>query len=185
MLSLMEAQALFFQQGYQSLTELESYRKQLSEEVRNVSVCLSIHPSIYLSIYLSIYQLICMSKACKATWTHDWKKRKERKSVKYQLGQMQVLLWGGNISNWSCCKVKKIRSVKFELKKRTEGLLTGMWWYIQRSHDGPSWQEVFCQSEQQQETVCITHGYCVCWQTLLCLQNCKIAWKTAQNFSRV
>uniref|UniRef100_A0A671PD96 Arf-GAP with coiled-coil, ANK repeat and PH domain-containing protein n=1 Tax=Sinocyclocheilus anshuiensis TaxID=1608454 RepID=A0A671PD96_9TELE len=32
MLSLMEAQALFFQQGYQSLTELESYRKQLSEE---------------------------------------------------------------------------------------------------------------------------------------------------------
>ncbi|ROL45572.1 Arf-GAP with coiled-coil, ANK repeat and PH domain-containing protein 2 [Anabarilius grahami] len=32
MLSLMEAQALFFQQGYQSLTELENYRKQLSEE---------------------------------------------------------------------------------------------------------------------------------------------------------
>ncbi|XP_051756534.1 arf-GAP with coiled-coil, ANK repeat and PH domain-containing protein 1 [Ctenopharyngodon idella] len=32
MLSLMDAQALFFQQGYQSLTELENYRKQLSEE---------------------------------------------------------------------------------------------------------------------------------------------------------
>ncbi|KAI2662855.1 Arf-GAP with coiled-coil, ANK repeat and PH domain-containing protein 2 [Labeo rohita] len=32
MLSLMEAQALFFQQGYQSLTELENYRKQLSDE---------------------------------------------------------------------------------------------------------------------------------------------------------
>lgn len=34
MLSLMEAQALFFQQGYQSLTELENYRKQLKDEVR-------------------------------------------------------------------------------------------------------------------------------------------------------
>uniref|UniRef100_A0A673HL00 Arf-GAP with coiled-coil, ANK repeat and PH domain-containing protein n=1 Tax=Sinocyclocheilus rhinocerous TaxID=307959 RepID=A0A673HL00_9TELE len=32
MLSLMEAQALFFQQGYQSLTELENYQKQLSDE---------------------------------------------------------------------------------------------------------------------------------------------------------
>lgn len=32
MLSLMEAQALFFQQGYQSLTELEEYRRQLSDE---------------------------------------------------------------------------------------------------------------------------------------------------------
>ncbi|XP_051510097.1 arf-GAP with coiled-coil, ANK repeat and PH domain-containing protein 1-like isoform X2 [Myxocyprinus asiaticus] len=32
MLSLMEAQALFFRQGYQSLTELENYRKQLSDE---------------------------------------------------------------------------------------------------------------------------------------------------------
>ncbi|XP_057183927.1 arf-GAP with coiled-coil, ANK repeat and PH domain-containing protein 1 isoform X1 [Triplophysa rosa] len=32
MLSLMEAQALFFQQGYQSLTELENYRKQLKDE---------------------------------------------------------------------------------------------------------------------------------------------------------
>ncbi|KAI4900436.1 hypothetical protein NFI96_033090, partial [Prochilodus magdalenae] len=31
-LSLMEAQALFFQQGHQSLTELEEYRKQLSDE---------------------------------------------------------------------------------------------------------------------------------------------------------
>lgn len=34
MLSLMEAQALFFQQGYQSLAELENYRKQLKDEVR-------------------------------------------------------------------------------------------------------------------------------------------------------
>uniref|UniRef100_A0A8C1FX83 Arf-GAP with coiled-coil, ANK repeat and PH domain-containing protein n=1 Tax=Cyprinus carpio TaxID=7962 RepID=A0A8C1FX83_CYPCA len=32
MLSLMEAQALFFKQGHQSLTELESYNKKLSEE---------------------------------------------------------------------------------------------------------------------------------------------------------
>uniref|UniRef100_A0A8B9GX93 Arf-GAP with coiled-coil, ANK repeat and PH domain-containing protein n=1 Tax=Astyanax mexicanus TaxID=7994 RepID=A0A8B9GX93_ASTMX len=32
MLSLMEAQALFFQQGYQSLNELEEYRRQLSDE---------------------------------------------------------------------------------------------------------------------------------------------------------
>uniref|UniRef100_A0AAR2JE44 Arf-GAP with coiled-coil, ANK repeat and PH domain-containing protein n=1 Tax=Pygocentrus nattereri TaxID=42514 RepID=A0AAR2JE44_PYGNA len=32
MLSLMEAQALFFQQGHQSLTELEEYRRQLSDE---------------------------------------------------------------------------------------------------------------------------------------------------------
>ncbi|XP_051982734.1 arf-GAP with coiled-coil, ANK repeat and PH domain-containing protein 1 [Xyrauchen texanus] len=32
MLSLMEAQALFFRQGYQSLAELENYRKQLSDE---------------------------------------------------------------------------------------------------------------------------------------------------------
>ncbi len=50
----MEAQALFFQQGYESLTELESYRKQLSEEVINMSVCLSMRLSIYPSIYLSI-----------------------------------------------------------------------------------------------------------------------------------
>uniref|UniRef100_A0A4W4DR33 Arf-GAP with coiled-coil, ANK repeat and PH domain-containing protein n=1 Tax=Electrophorus electricus TaxID=8005 RepID=A0A4W4DR33_ELEEL len=33
MLSLMEAQALFFQQGHQSLTELEEYRKHLGDEV--------------------------------------------------------------------------------------------------------------------------------------------------------
>uniref|UniRef100_A0A8C2E5J4 Arf-GAP with coiled-coil, ANK repeat and PH domain-containing protein n=1 Tax=Cyprinus carpio TaxID=7962 RepID=A0A8C2E5J4_CYPCA len=32
MLSLMEAQALFFHQGYQSLTELKNYQKQLSDE---------------------------------------------------------------------------------------------------------------------------------------------------------
>uniref|UniRef100_A0A4W4DR25 Arf-GAP with coiled-coil, ANK repeat and PH domain-containing protein n=1 Tax=Electrophorus electricus TaxID=8005 RepID=A0A4W4DR25_ELEEL len=32
MLSLMEAQALFFQQGHQSLTELEEYRKHLGDE---------------------------------------------------------------------------------------------------------------------------------------------------------
>ncbi|XP_060730707.1 arf-GAP with coiled-coil, ANK repeat and PH domain-containing protein 1 isoform X2 [Tachysurus vachellii] len=32
MLSLMETQAVFFQQGHQSLTELEEYRKQLSNE---------------------------------------------------------------------------------------------------------------------------------------------------------
>ncbi|MCI4377297.1 hypothetical protein PGIGA_G00201840 [Pangasianodon gigas] len=32
MLSLMETQAMFFQQGHQSLTELEEYRKQLSNE---------------------------------------------------------------------------------------------------------------------------------------------------------
>lgn len=35
MLSLMETQAAFFQQGHQSLTELEEYRKQLSNEVRS------------------------------------------------------------------------------------------------------------------------------------------------------
>ncbi|XP_066536768.1 arf-GAP with coiled-coil, ANK repeat and PH domain-containing protein 1 [Hoplias malabaricus] len=32
MLSMMEAQALFFQQGHQSLSELEEYRRQLSDE---------------------------------------------------------------------------------------------------------------------------------------------------------
>lgn len=34
MLSLMEAQAHFFQNGHQSLSELDQYRQALSEEVR-------------------------------------------------------------------------------------------------------------------------------------------------------
>lgn len=33
MLSLMEAQAQFFQQGHQSLSELDEYRRKLNEEV--------------------------------------------------------------------------------------------------------------------------------------------------------
>ncbi len=33
MLSLMEAQAQFFQHGHQSLSELDAYRRKLGEEV--------------------------------------------------------------------------------------------------------------------------------------------------------
>lgn len=40
MLSLMEAQAQFFQHGHQSLSELDEYRRKLNEEVIVLFVCL-------------------------------------------------------------------------------------------------------------------------------------------------
>uniref|UniRef100_A0A8C2BNI7 Arf-GAP with coiled-coil, ANK repeat and PH domain-containing protein n=1 Tax=Cyprinus carpio TaxID=7962 RepID=A0A8C2BNI7_CYPCA len=55
MLSLMEAQALFFKQGHQSLTELESYNKKLSEEVRNVSI-------LSANMYVKSVHYTCISK---------------------------------------------------------------------------------------------------------------------------
>ncbi|KTF86275.1 hypothetical protein cypCar_00031138 [Cyprinus carpio] len=72
MLSLMEAQALFFHQGYQSLTELKNYQKQLSDEdVSYDDSIMDFSPDAPNGIAMEGYLYKRASNAFK-TWSRRW-----------------------------------------------------------------------------------------------------------------
>lgn len=97
-LSLMDAQAQFFQQGHQSLSELNEYRQKLYDEVIFSIVTTQFHFHIMSQLFHT------------STWL--WQTREHKKFL--SVARLKVLLTGTSVSltNLLCTLLVKITTNK-------------------------------------------------------------------------